>query len=506
MSVTAEQVQQSTAPNPYLILLTVSLCTMLYSMTVTVVNVTLPQLQGSLSASPDQIAWIITLNVVGTAIVTPMTGWLTGKLGQRNLLLGCVGGFAVASFLCATADSLAPMLGYRIAQGVFGGPIVPVSQALVLATFSDHRRAMAQSFFGMAVVAGMGLAPVVGGYVAEQYNWRAIFLLLVPVCAAAMLMTMAFIRQGGRNSEVKLDWTGFLSLSVAITCLQLLLDRGNSLGWFESGEILLYTGALVLAVWVFVMHTLTYDQPFFNRELLRDRNYCVGLLLVCFYGMLNFTPITLLPPMLQSLQGYPDSLVGWLLAMRGLGMIAGFYIAGRMGHVDPRISMAVGFVLIGISGLALAVVETNAVAEWIAWAGLLQGLGSGILWVPVTTAAFSTLAPRLLPDGAAIFHLLRNMGQSIYIAVSFIVVVRASQANYGELMPHLSVYNERLGFPWVTGLWSIDSATGLKAISGELSRQAQLIAFNNAFLLYSWTCFAVVPLVLFWRKGEQAAS
>ena len=208
--------------------------------------------------------------------------------------------------------------------------------------------------------------------------------------------------------------------------------------------------------------------------------------------------------MLQSLQGYPDSLVGWLLAMRGLGMVGGFYIAGRMGHIDPRISMAVGFVLIGISGLALAVVETNAVAEWIAWAGLLQGIGSGILWVPVTTAAFATLAPRLLPDGAAIFHLLRNVGQSIYIALSFIVVIRAGQINYAELMPNLSIYNERLSFPWVTGLWSINGLTSIKALSGELSRQAQLIAFNNAFLMYTWTCFAVVPLVLLWRKGKPA--
>lgn len=507
MSTSVSQAKSPAAdslPNPYLVLLTVSLCTMLYSMTVTVVNVTLPQLQGSLSASPDQIAWIITLNVVGTAIVTPMTGWLTGKLGQRNLLLGCVAGFAIASFLCATADSLAPMLGYRVAQGVFGGPIVPVSQALVLATFSDDRRAMAQSFFGMAVVAGMGLAPVIGGYVAEHYNWRAIFLLLVPVCVAAMLMTMAFIRPGGRNPGIKLDWTGFLSLSVAITCLQLLLDRGNSFGWFESGEITLYAAGLAVSAWIFVFHTLTCDQPFFNRELLRDRNYCVGLVLVCFYGMLNFTPITLLPPMLQSLHGYPDSLVGWLLAMRGLGMVVGFYIAGRMGHIDPRISMAIGFVLIGISGLALAVVETNAVAEWIAWAGLLQGLGSGILWVPVTTAAFATLAPRLLPDGAAIFHLLRNVGQSIYIALSFIVVVRASQVNYAELTPNLSAFNEKLGLPWVTGLYSVDGSVALQVLSGEVSRQGQLIAFNNAFLLYTWTCFAVVPLVLLWRKGKQA--
>lgn len=503
MSQSLDQPSELSAANPYMVLLTVSLCTMLYSMTVTVVNVALPQLQGSLSASPDQIAWVVTLNVVGTAIVTPMTGWLTAKLGQRNLLLASVAGFAVSSFLCATAQSLAPMLVYRVLQGMFGAPIVPVSQAVVLSTFGPEKRAMAQGFFGMAVVAGMGVAPVIGGYIAEHYNWRAIFLLLVPVCIAAMMMTLAFIRKSERGEDQPLDWTGFLSLSVAIACLQLMLDRGENLGWFESTEVILYSAGFVLGSYLFVVHTLTCDRPFLNRALLRDRNFAIGLILVSFYGMLNFTPITLLPAMLQGLMGYPDSLVGWLLAMRGIGMIVGFYIAGRMGSVDPRISMSIGFALIGISGWALATVHPAMQAEWIAWAGLLQGLGSGILWVPVTTAAFSTLSPKLLPDGAAIFHLLRNVGQSIYIALSFIVIVRFSQINYSELVQLLSPFNERLNYDQITGQWSTETAPALQALGSEAFRQARLIAFNNAFLLYTWTCFAVIPLVLLWRKPRK---
>ncbi len=503
VSQTLASPQELPATNPYLILMTVSLCTMLYSMTVTVVNVALPQLQGSLSASPDQISWVVTLNVVGTAIVTPMTGWLTSKLGQRNLLLLGVAGFAFTSFLCATAHSLAPMLVYRVAQGMFGAPIVPVSQALVLSSFGPDKRAMAQGFFGMAVVAGMGVAPVIGGYIAEHYNWRAIFLLLVPVSFAAMLMTLTFIRPGKPDGEQRLDWTGFLTLSVAIACLQLMLDRGENLGWFESTEIIIYCAGLGLAGYLFVAHTWTCDKPFFNRELLRDRNYAIGLILVGFYGMLNFTPITLLPAMLQGLMGYPDSLVGLLLAMRGLGMIAGFYIAGRMGKIDPRISMSIGFALVGLSGYALATVHPAMQAEWIAWTGLLQGLGNGILWVPVTTAAFATLPPRLLPDGAAIFHLLRNVGQSIYIALSFIVVVRYSQINYAELVQLINPFNERMQYGSITGLWNTESLPSLKALSGETFRQARLVAFNNAFLLYTWTCFAVIPLVFLWRKPRS---
>lgn len=503
MSRTLASAHAPPAPSPYLILMTVSVCTMLYAMTATVVNVALPQLQGSLSASPDQIAWVVTLNVVGTAVVTPMSGWLTAKLGQRNLLLFSVAGFAVASFLCATAQSLAPMLLYRVLQGMFGAPIVPVAQAVVLSTFTDHRRAMAQGFFGMAVVAGMGMAPVIGGYVAEHYNWRAIFLLLVPVSIVALVLTMVFIRPGERDARQRLDWTGFVSLSLVIACLQLLLDRGANLGWFESGEILLYGAAIVLGGYVFVVHTITCDRPFLNRELLRDRNYVIGLLLVGFYGMLNFTPMTLLPAMLQPLMGFPDDLVGWLLAMRGIGMIGGFYIAGRMGRIDPRISMSIGFAMIGVSGLALATVHPAMQADWIAWAGIVQGIGSGILWVPVTTAAFATLSPRLLPDGAAIFHLLRNMGQSIYIALSFIVIVRSTQVNYAELGQLLSPFDERLNYGRVMGSWSTATVPQLGALSGEVLRQARLIAFNNAFLLYTVTCFAVIPLVLLWRKPAR---
>ena len=476
---------------------------MLYSATVTVVNVTLPQLQGSLSTSPDQIAWVVTLNVVGTAIVTPLSGWLTAKLGERTLMLVCVVGFAATSFLCATASSLAPMLFYRVAQGMFGAPIVPVSQAILLRNFTGEKRASAQAFFGMAVVLGLGLAPVAGGYIAEQYNWRAVFLLLLPLCAAAILMILLFIKQEGKGKQIKLDWIGFLSLAVTIACLQLLLDRGENLGWFDSNEIILYSAALMLGLYLFIVQTATAKNPFFNRELVKDRNYVVGLLLVCGYGMLNFTPVTLLPPMLQSLQGYPDSLIGWLLAMRGFGTFAGFYIAGRMGRIDPRIGMALGFALIGASGFILTVVEHNSRADLIAWAGLIQGLGSGILWVPVTTAAFWTLPERLLPDGAAIFHLLRNVGQSVYIAVCFMVIVKTGQTSYSELIQHVTPYNERFGFEWVTGLWGTANLQSLAALGNEISRQSQLIAFNNAFLLYGWTCIAAIPVVLLWRREEK---
>ena len=305
------------------ILVTVSTCTMLYAATVTIVNVALPQLQGALSATPDQIAWVVTLNVVATAVATPMTGWLVARLGQRRLMLGAVAGFAVTSLLCAVATTLESLLVWRVGQGIFGAPIVPLSQAILLAAYPGRDRAMAQGLFGMAVVIGPAVAPALGGYLAETYDWRWIFYLIIPLCFAAFFLTLAFVHEGGRDESVRLDWTGFLTLSIAIVCLQLIVDRGERLGWLESGEFVIYVCVVALSFYMFAAHTATAKAPFLNVALFTDRNYVVGLVLVLVYGMLNFTPITLLPPMLQGLKGYPDSLIGTLLGMRGIGMVIG---------------------------------------------------------------------------------------------------------------------------------------------------------------------------------------
>ena len=323
-----------------LILFTVSLCTTLYALTVTIANVTLPQLQGALSATPDQVSWIVTLNIVATAVVTPMTGWLVGRFGQRQLLLWCVGGFAVCSLLCATADSLGPLLAYRIGQGAFGAPLVPLSQAIVVGTYEPHERARAQSIFGMAVVLGPALGPVVGGYFAEAYNWRWVFGLIVPLCLVSMLCVFIFIRDNGERAAQRLDWTGFIALSLVITCVQLVMDRGERLDWFSSGEILGLSALMAWALYTFIVHTFTAKQPFISPRLFLDRNFCIGVVLVFIYGMLNFTPIVLLPPLLQNLKGWPDSLIGNMLATRGAGLCLGFYIAGKMGKWDPRIGLA----------------------------------------------------------------------------------------------------------------------------------------------------------------------
>jgi len=482
-----------------MILVTVSVCTMLYALTATVVNVALPQLQGALSATPDQIAWVVTLNVIATAVVTPTTGWLVGRLSERPLLLWAITGFAVSTLLCATATSLESLLLYRVLQGGFGAPIVPLSQSILLVNFTGKARPMAQGFFGMSVVMGPALGPALGGYFAEAHDWRWIFYLIVPLCMVAFLLVITFIRPVAKTKSAKLDWTGFLALSFGIICLQLFVDRGERLDWFSSHEILLYACGAALGVYLFVVHTATSDAPFLNPQLFKDRNFVLGLVLVFVYGTLNFTPITLLPPLLHDLKGYPDSLIGMLLAMRGLGMVIGFFTAGRLGWLDPRITFFVGMVLNGISGLLMAAFSVDVSPQAIGWAAVLQGIGSGLMWVPLITMSFVTLEEKFLPEGSAIFHLLRNFGTSVFISLSFMVVVRTARTNYAELAENISPYKESLQFPVVTGNWDMHTIEGLTRIAIEMKRQASMIGYDNAFVMYSIVSFASLPLLLLVR-------
>jgi DHA2 family multidrug resistance protein len=484
---------------PALVLLTVSLCTMLYSLTVTIVNVTLPQLQGALSATPDQVSWVVTLNLVATAVATPMTGWLVARFGQRKVMIWAVAGFTVSSLLCATATSLAPLLLYRIGQGAFGAPLVPLSQAIVVATYPPEKRAMAQGLFGMAVVVGPAIGPVFGGYLAEAYNWRWVFLLLVPLCIAAQILVLAFIRERGRQAEARLDWTGFIALGLAVTCLQLLMDRGERLDWFHSNEILLLATGMAVSFWVFVAHTFTADKPFISPGLFLDRNFSIGLVIVFVYGMLNFTPITLLPPLLQGLKGYPDSLIGFLLATRGAGLVAGFFVAGRMGRFDPRIGLTIGLGLVAWSGMMLMAFEIDTSVSELAWMGFIQGLGCGLMWVPLSMVVFATLPSERLPEASAIFHLIRNFGSSIFISISVMAVARTSRIAYSELAEFASPLNEAIRWPWAMGSRTLDSLTGLAAFAGEIGREATLTGYRNAFLIYTVAAFAAMPFLLLVR-------
>ena len=475
---------------------------MLYAITLTIVNVVLPQMQGSLSATPDQISWVVTLNVIATAVATPITGWMVARWGHRNVLIWSIIGFSLFSALCAFADTLLALLIYRVGQGAFGAPLVPLAQAIIVAVYPPERRAFAQGIFGIAVVIGPAIAPALGGFLAEEYNWRFVFLLILPLCAATFLTVWFWVHDNNERHPTGLNWTGFLALSVAVTCGQLMMDRGERLDWWDSFEILAYLALIVTALWVFIVDTVTHDKPFINPRLFIDRNFSIGLILVFIYGMLNITPTVLIPTMLQNLMGYPDSIIGILLASRGAGMVLGFFAVAYIAKFDPRIGMIIGVAAIGISGWNMALFNLEVDPFTVALNGILQGIGSAIMWVPLSVVAFATLPIHLLPDASSIFHLLRNFGSSIFISVSVLAISRTGRISYSELAENISPFSDNAQFPKIMGLWSFDSVQGLAVLGSEVTRQGMMVGYANSFALYGAVAFAAIPLMLLVKIKE----
>jgi DHA2 family multidrug resistance protein len=488
------------------ILVVASGCTMLNAMSVTIANVVLPQMQGSLSATQDQIAWTVTFNLIATAVATPMTGWLTSRFGRRRLMLASVLGFTVSTVLCGTADSLFILVLWRILNGVFGAPLVPLSQAILLDTFPRHQHGLVTALWGVGVVIGPIIGPSVGGIIAEASSWRWVFFMVGPFGILAYLGAFLAITEKQSNAGVRLDWTGFLVLSIAIMSFQLMLDRGERQDWFESPEIVVEAAVAAICFYVFVVHSLSARQPFLNPRLLLDRNYAIGILFVFIFGMLNFTPMVLFPPLLQNLRGYPDSVIGWLLSMRGIGNLLSFFTAVYITRFDPRLALAGGFGLQALSSLCVAQFDINLTTFDVAWTSMMQGYGVGMTWVPLTVIAFSTLESKHLPEGTAVFHLLRNFGSSIYISVCVALVLRTGKISYAGMAEKITPYNESLDYSTVVGGWNLDSLSGLLALSGEALRQASMIGYINAFYLVAITGFSALPLLLFIKMPKRARA
>ena len=500
----ADRVSTSLTPwRRYLILATVVLGSSLYATALLTTSTILPQMQGALSATQDEIAWVMTFNILATAVMTPMTGWLVARFGRQRVMVWCIFSFSVATFLCGTAQSLEMLVLWRMVQGGVGAPVVPLSQTILLDTFPRHQHGMVFSIFGMAVGVAPVLGPVIGGYLAEAYSWRWSFHMLVPVGLLAFIGLRLTLPADTKVTKVQLDWTGFLALATAMSGVQLVLARGVRLDWFQSTEIIVECVVAVLAFYVFIVHCLTAKAPFLKLRLLADRNYALGLLLVTIYGMLNFTPMVLLPPLLQQHAGFPDVLVGQVIGARGVGMTVGFLMAGLMNRGDPRIGMSVGFLIQVASGLWMMTFDLNVTFHMLIWNSLIQGFAVGLIWVPLSVVAFDTLAPSDRPEAASVFHLLRNIGSSFFISLSVAEIVRTTGANYSRMTEMISPYNTTLSLPWVRGAWDFESAAGLAKIAKEIERQAAMIGYLNAFAMYTFVSALAVVAVLTVRRRQS---
>ena len=482
--------------NRHLILVAVSMGAMLHSMAATSVSVVLPQLQGSLSATPDQISWVITLAVIGSVVATPISGWLVDRLGWRNVMLIAVVGFSISTILCATATSLAPMLVYRLFQGAFGAPMIPVAQAILLATYPSKDRAWSQALHGIATVLGQAVAPVIGGYFAQAYDWRWSFIYLLPLAGIAIVMIVMWVPRGGIRRGACLDWPAFISLAIAIGAFLLALDRGERLNWFESGLITSYTVIAAIGLMYFLWRTFKQDRPFIDLSLFLDKNFALGTLLIIIFGMVSFLPNYLYPVILGNLQGYPENAIAQILFIRGVGLLLGFVVVTFIAAPFPRVTLLLGFLFAGAAGLQGVFFTLDVQFSHVAWASFAQGFGVALIWVPAIIIAFSTLPAVLLAQSSALFHLIRQVAMSATLAITVVITLRTGSISYFELSSQLNLHMSR------GDSWNVTSLEGIARLSNEVDRQAQMIGYVNAFVAYTAACVAgmVLSLVIGGRR------
>lgn len=505
MSAAVEAREEIGVGRRYLILFSCVLTVALYFTSILVASTVLPQMQGSFSATPDEISWSVTFNILATAIAMPMTGWLVGRFGRSTVMIWSTGIFAVSMLLCGQASSTEELVLWRIVQGAAGAPSVPLVQTILLDVFPPRQHRMVLGMYGMGVTLGPIIGPALGGYLAELATWRWAFYVLFPVGALAALGLSVSLPRDGKKGPLYLSWTGFLLLSVAIGAFQWMLARGQRLDWFDSLEIQISLVVSVLALYLFIAHSLIVTRPFLDLRLLRKRNYLFGILLITAFGMLNFTPMVLLPTLMRVHLGFPDALVGQVIGSRGVGGLIGFFAVIFMSRLDPRMTIAIGFLLQAIAGYGLMHMDVNVSAWELELNGIVQGFSSGILVVALTLVSFDEIPREKMPEALSLYHLLRNIGASFFISISVAEVIRHTGINYAQLSEHLSPYNRSLALPWVTGLWEVGTAPSLQLLSHEITRQSAVIAYINTFGLFTVVSAAAVPLAIMLRWPPKTA-
>src|SRR5919206_131522 len=483
--------------------LCVMLATIMQALDTTIANVALPYMMGSLSATLDQINWVLTSYIVAAAIMTPVTGFLTARFGRKRVFLVTVAGFTGASVLCGIAGSLEQMVLFRLLQGVFGAPLVPLSQSVLLDSYPKEKHGSAMALWGIGVMVGPILGPTLGGWLTEYYNWRWVFYINLPVGILTFLGLSAFLSESVRNIELSFDWFGFLMLSLCIGSLQMMLDRGEQLDWFGSREIVLEAALAGLAFYMFLVHTFTSERPFISPAMFRDRNFAVGLFFIFIVGIILLATLALLTPYLQNLMGYPVLTAGTVLAPRGIGTMVAMMIVGRLiARVDPRLLVLFGLVLTA-AVLWEMTGFTPDVSKWtLIRTGIVQGLGLGFMFVPLSTITFATLAPAYRTQGTALFSLMRNLGSSIGISFVTFLLGRNTQVMHADLAAHVTPFNQALHLPGVARIWDLGSAAGRAALNGEITRQATIVAYVDDFKLMMIVALAAMPLIFLLRKAK----
>jgi len=493
--------------NRGLLTISVMLATIMQALDTTIANVALPHMQGSMSATQDQISWVLTSYIVAAAIFLPLTGFLSDRFGRKRLFIWSVIGFTITSMLCGAAQNLPQIVLFRLLQGVFGAALVPLSQSVLLDAYPREKHGSAMAMWGMGVMLGPILGPTLGGWLTEYYNWRWVFYINLPFGILALIGIMASVKETPIQHERRFDLLGFAFLTLGIGALQMMLDRGETLNWFHSPEIITECILLVLGFYLFVSHIFTYRQPFIEPAIFKDRNFSVGMIFMFIVGIILLATMALLPPFLQNLMGYPVLDVGLVMAPRGMGVMVAMMFVGKLsGKVDPRYQILFGLLLTAFSLWEMTLFTTDITSWDIIRTSVVQGVGLGFIFVPLSTVAFSTLDARYRNEGTALFSLTRNIGSSIGISVVMAELQQNIQRNHAAFADYITPYNQALMKVGESGHWNIHTTQGLMAINNEVQRQAATLAYLQDFQLMMWVTLAALPLLLLMRRPPKSAE
>jgi DHA2 family multidrug resistance protein len=478
-----------------------TICTMtatiMQALDTTIANVALPYMQGSLSASQDQISWVLTSYIVAAAIMTAPVGWLSDRFGRKKLFIVCVGGFTVASLLCALSQNIEQIVLFRLLQGMCGAALVPLSQSVMLDAYPIEQRGQAMGIWGVGVMLGPIMGPTLGGYLTENFSWHWVFLVNIPVGVLTVIGLLTFMDETKRQAHLRFDWFGFLALAIGIGAAQLMLDRGEQLGWFGSPEIVAELIVAIAGFYYFFAHSLTTTEPFVRFAIFRDRNFLIGCFFMVIMGLMLFSSMALSAPFIQNVLGYPIESAGWLLAARGLGTLVGMAMIGRLLRVvEARYLILAGLILTALTMYQQTGFTEMTSGRTIVMCGLVQGLGMGLVFIPLSTVAFLTLPPQFRTDGTAMLTLVRNVASSVGISLVIANLTSKTIVFHSQLTEHVTPFNDALRDVDVSRWMDLATDQGRAIADQMVTLQATIMAYANDFMLLTAICVLSIPFVI----------
>ena len=504
--------------SPWIIAIAVMLATFMEVLDTSVANVSLPHIAGSFSATTEEAVWVLTSYLISNAIILPTTAWFSTFFGRKRLLILCIALFKAASFMCGTSTSLSMLIFARILQGIGGGALQPLSQAILLESFPPEKRGIATAVFGMGVVVAPIIGPTLGGWITDNYSWHWVFLINIPVGILAIFLSQAFVEDPPYIKNAKpgrIDFAGFGFMAIWLATLQIILDKGHRADWFASEWVRWFAVISLVSFICFVVRELTVKEPIVNLKILKNRNFAIGVFLITVVGAVLYGTLAMLPLFLQTLLGYTAEKSGLVISPRGIGSFLTIIVVGKLvGKMDNRILIILGFILLGISNIILGNINLVIDMSTIIWPNILMGVSLGLIFIPLTTMTLGTLKNEYIANGTGIFNLMRNIGGSIGISGVTTYLSTYAQVHQNHMSAYLNPYNpvyqERFNsiVNYQSQYTDIVSATkqAQGIIYGILLKQANLWGFIENFRLFGFISLLMIPLVFLFKKTNPFVS